>query len=74
MPVTKRIVEGVVEPVEANRQKWLNGPAIHRVCCRLTIRRDTISLTVDSTKAVEIAAPWRCRAPWFGNESALASR
>jgi hypothetical protein len=63
MSVTERIVEGVVEHVDANRQKWLDGLAISPHLFRLTIRRGTISLTVDSTKAVAIAAPWRCRVP-----------
>jgi hypothetical protein len=30
------------------------GWRVHRICCRVTIRRDTISFTVDSTNAAQV--------------------
>jgi len=32
---------------------------VHRICCFFTIRLLTTWLTIDSTKAFEIASPWR---------------
>jgi hypothetical protein len=74
VPVTEGILERVVTHVDPDREKRLDGWRVHRICCRVTIRRDTISFTVDSTNAVEVATPSRCRAPSLGKESALASR
>ena len=64
VPFFENATEGSVEGLSAGLQEKVRAPSgVHCICCFLQKRLLIKTLTVDSTKEVEINSPLRRRSP-----------